>query len=524
MVNHAMFEWNDASWQGMNLQDMIMYELHVGTFTPEGTFESIIPRLGDLKELGINTIEIMPVAQFPGERNWGYDGVLPFAVQNSYGGPHGLKTLIDYCHKMGIAVILDVVYNHFGPEGNYLRDFGPYFTQKYKTPWGEAINFDGAYSDAVRNYFIQNALYWFEYYHIDALRLDAIHAIFDKSAKPFLKELYEKTTDYAQTHNKRCYLIAESDLNDSRIIRPEDQGGYGLHAQWSDDFHHSVHTLLTGESTGYYADFGKVSHLEKVLTGNYAYSWDFSQHRKRHHGNSAADLEKSKFVVCVQNHDQVGNRMLGERLASLVSFEALKCAAGVLLLSPFIPLLFMGEEYGEQAPFLYFVNHGDPDLLKAVREGRKAEFKSFNWDQEPPIPDDPETFSKSKLNWNVRTQAEHSILLQFFSNLCALRKTIPALKNVDIESLDVETNDQKRTLLVKRWKESSQIFYICNFNTKDVQMTIQLPAGHWKKVLDSAENKWNGPGSDLPLQLDKNTNVIMKSSSFVLYKIQGDRL
>ncbi|MBD3290350.1 malto-oligosyltrehalose trehalohydrolase, partial [candidate division KSB1 bacterium] len=379
VVNHKKFRWTDKEWSGISLKEMIIYELHVGTFTEKGTFKEIIPRLKRLLELGVNTIEIMPVAQFPGERNWGYDGVYPFAVQNSYGDPDSLKKLVNECHKLGLAVVLDVVYNHLGPEGNYLRDFGPYFTDKYKTPWGEAVNFDDEFSDEVRNYFIENALYWFDNYHIDALRLDAIHAIFDMSAKKFLQELAERVQQFSHDNLRKHYLIAESDLNNSTVISPREMGGYGLDAQWADDFHHSVHTLLTGEEAGYYQDFGETGHLIKALENAVVYTGQYSEYRKRSHGNSYRDQHASQFVVAIQNHDQVGNRMMGERLSHLISFEGLKLAAGVLLLSPYIPLIFMGEEYGESSPFLYFVSHGDPNLIKAVREGRKSEFKSFRW-------------------------------------------------------------------------------------------------------------------------------------------------
>src|SRR4030066_1209493 len=320
---------------------MIMYEIHVGTFTPEGTFDAVILRLDELSVLGINTIELMPVAQFPGERNWGYDGTYPFAVQNSYGGPEGLKILINECHKKGMAVILDVVYNHFGPEGNYLWDYGPYFTDRYKTPWGQAINYDDLYSNEVRNFFIENALHWFKNYHFDALRLDAIHGIFDFSAKAFLQELAEKVEEFSSSEGKKYYLIAESDLNDSRVIRPGNMGGYGIDAQWCDDFHHAVHTLLVHENKGYYVDFGETEHLVKSFREGFVYSGQYSEYRKRNHGNSSRDCPAEQFIVFTQNHDQVGNRMFGERLSNLVSFESLKLAAGAVLLSPYIPLLFM---------------------------------------------------------------------------------------------------------------------------------------------------------------------------------------
>jgi maltooligosyltrehalose trehalohydrolase len=368
------FVWEELHWSGIPFSHYVLYELHVGTFTAQGTFDAIVPHLDELKDLGITSIEIMPVAQFPGDRNWGYDGVYPGAVQNSYGGPEGLKRLIDACHQRGLAVTLDVVYNHLGPEGNYLCDFGPYFTDRYHTPWGAAINFDGPDSDAVRRFFIENALSWVTEFRLDALRLDAVHGIFDFSALHFLQELAAAVHEQAERLNRRIYVIAESDLNDVRLVSSPELGGYGLDAQWNDDFHHALHTLLTGERTGYYEDFGRIQDLAKAFAEGFVYSGAYSPARRRRHGNTSKDLAADRFVVCAQNHDQVGNRLKGDRLSALVSFEGLKLAAAVVLLSPFIPLLFMGEEYGETAPFPYFVSHSDPDLIEVVRRGRRAEF------------------------------------------------------------------------------------------------------------------------------------------------------
>jgi maltooligosyltrehalose trehalohydrolase len=425
VVDHTAFSWTDKGWSGLALQSMIMYELHTGTFTPEGTFDAIISRLGDLKDLGINAIELMPVAQFPGKRNWGYDGVYPFAVQNSYGGPEGLKRLVNACHARDIAAILDVVYNHLGPEGNYVGEYGPYFTDKYRTPWGNAINFDGSYSDEVRNFFVRNALSWITDYHIDALRIDAIHGIFDYSARHFLRELGEAVHARAGELGRRIYVIPESDLNDVRVISPPELGGYGLDAQWNDDFHHCLHTLLTGEKSGYYKDFGAIDQMERAYRDGFVYSGQYSPFRKRRHGSSSKDRPASQFVVFSQNHDQVGNRMQGERLSSLVSFEALKLAAGCVILSPYLPLLFMGEEYGETAPFLYFVSHSDPGLIEAVRNGRKEEFKAFGWEGEPPDPQDERTFLASELHWEERTKGSHETLLRFYKQLIACERERP---------------------------------------------------------------------------------------------------
>jgi len=518
VVDHSTFHWEDENWSGIPLEKMVIYELHVGTFTPEGTFEAIMARLDDLCDLGINAINIMPVAQFPGERNWGYDGAYPFAVQNSYGGPEGLKRLVNACHKRGMAIILDVVYNHLGPEGNYLADLGPYFTERYQTPWGKAINFDHAYSDDVRNFFIENALYWFGHYHIDAIRLDAIHAIYDMSAKPFLQELAEKVEDFSNEHGRKLYLIAESALNDAKVIRPRELGGYGIDAQWCDDLHHSLHTLITGEKTGYYIDFGRAKHLVKALREGFVYSWQYSAYRKRRHGSSSKDRPAHQFIAFSQNHDQVGNRMLGERLAKLVSFETLKLAAGAVLLSPYIPLLFMGEEYGEESPFLYFVSHSDPDLIAAVREGRKEEFKAFKWEGEPPDPQSPETFLQSKLRWEKRTEGKHKVLLDFYRRLIQLRREIPALASLDKNSLEVSGTEEERLIFLRRWHNKNQVFCIMNFNKKGMAFPISVPNGRWKKVIDSSEERWRGPGSLMPEIVEDGRELTIKSLSFALYE------
>lgn len=517
IIDHNTFNWEDRNWRGIDLSEMILYELHVGTFTPEGTFEAIIPRLDGLKDLGLNALEVMPVAQFPGERNWGYDGVYPFAVQNSYGGPQGLKRLVNECHKKGLAVILDVVYNHLGPEGNYLGDFGPYFTEKYRTPWGRAINFDGTYNPEVRNFFIENALYWFKIYHIDALRLDAIHAIFDGSARPFLQELAEKVETFSNRERKKVYLIAESDLNDARVIKPKELGGFGHDAQWCDDFHHALHTLLTGEDQGYYQDFGKTEHLVKSLREGFTYSGQYSTYRKKNHGDSSKDRPARQFVVFSQNHDQIGNRMLGERLSQLVSFESLKLAAGVVILSPYLPLLFMGEEYGEKAPFLYFVSHSDPDLIEAVRKGRKEEVKAFAWKGEFVDPQSIETYLKVKLNWEKKNEGHHKILWNFYKTLIKLRKEIPAFSNLDKESLEVWGFEAEKMVLLRRWRGDSQVFYLFNFNHVEVTLKVSIPSGKWKKILDSADPVWGGQ-TLLPEKINSDKEVTIRERSFAVYE------
>ena len=519
VIDHGSFHWEDKDWRGISPSEMIIYELHTGTFTPEGTFNAVIPRLSELMDTGINVIEVMPVAQFPGERNWGYDGAYPFSVQNSYGGPEGMKRLVNECHKEGIAVILDVVYNHLGPEGNYLWDYGPYFTDKYKTPWGMAINFDNAYSNEVRNFFIENALHWLKNYHIDALRLDAIHGISDLSAKPFLQELAERVEEFSASERRRFYLIAESDLNDSRVITPRVVGGYGIDAQWCDDFHHSVHTLLTGEKDGYYIDFGRIEHIVKSMREGFVYSGDYSEYRKRNHGNSSKNRPADQFIVFSQNHDQIGNRMFGERLTRLVSFESLKLAAGTVLLSPYIPLLFMGEEYGEDTPFLYFVSHSDPVLIEAVRKGRREEFKAFAWKGEPPDPQGFETFLHSKIHWEKRETGHHRVLSDFYKYLIELRKETPVLSNLDKESLEVYGFEGDKVLCMRRWRYDSHIFCIFNFNEEDINLRVSLPQGTWSKVLDSSDSRWKGHGTVLPERMKDGQQVTQRGRSFAMFSM-----
>lgn len=525
IVDHAAFRWEDDDWKGIALQSYVLYELHVGTFTKEGTFDAVIPHLDYLKGLGITAIELMPVAQFPGARNWGYDGVFPFAVQNSYGGPEGLKRLVNACHAKGLAVVLDVVYNHLGPEGNYLWDYGPYFTDRYKTPWGDAINFDGAYSDEVKRYLIESALAWVDDYHIDALRIDAIHGIFDFSAKHFLQELGEAVHHRAEELGRHVYIIPESDLNDVRVITPRELGGYGLDALWNDDFHHALHALLTGEHNGYYEDFGKLEHLRKACTEGFVYSGQYSRFRKRRHGSSSKGVSAHRFVVFSQNHDQVGNRMRGERLPSLVSFEQLKLAAGVVLLSPFIPLLFMGEEYGETAPFQYFVSYSDEDLINSVRKGRKEEFEAFGWDEAAPDPQAAETFLNSKINPGLRFQHENRILFEFYKNLIRLRKEMPAFRQLSKDNLDVLCSEAEKILFLRRWSGRDEAFCLYNFSDREQRTSLTLPNGRWDKMLDSSEETWGGMGAAAEPVMESQSeklSIQMQAHSFVLYKMSRE--
>ena len=493
VIDQTAFDWNDANWKGIPLDEMIIYELHVGTFTPQGTFEGVISKLDHLLELGINTIELLPVAQFPGSRNWGYDGVYPYAVQDSYGGVEGLKNLIDICHQKGIAVLLDAVYNHLGPEGNYMSQYGPYFTEKYQTPWGSAINFDDKHSDEVRNYFIENALMWLEEYHFDGLRLDAIHEIIDRGARHVLRELSHEVDDLEKTLGRSLILIAESDLNDTKVVNPYEKGGYGLEGQWVDDFHHSVHTILTGELEGYYKDYGSVAHLAKSFNQAFVYDGVYSKFRKRTVGNSPLNLSPTKFVVSIQNHDQVGNRMLGDRLSNIVSFEQLKLAAGIMFISPFVPMLFMGEEFAEDQPFHYFVSHSDPELVKAVREGRKREFEYFydRGEGEFLDPLSDETFNESKLNWNFKNNAEKNAMWSYYKKLIALKKS-GAFKLFGNKNKQIEFSEKKHYIKINA-KEDQNLFAVFNF--KEEILESELPGGNfdWKVLIFSAGKEWGGP-------------------------------
>lgn len=486
VVDHA-FDWQSGGWHGIPLRDYVIYELHVGSFTAEGTFDAAIARIPYLCDLGVTAVELMPVAACPGERNWGYDGVFPYAVQHHYGGPRGLKRFVDACHFAGIAVVLDVVYNHLGPEGNYLRDFGPYFTARHRTPWGDAINFDDADSGPVRQFFLQNALYWVTQYRIDALRLDATDTIYDLSSRHFLEELATAVRERGETLNRRIYTIAESAANDARWIRPVSQGGFGLDAQWNDDYHHALRHTLTGETQGYYADYPHFSQLAKGLREGFIYSGEYSAYRRRSHGSHSADLSPSQFVVCCQNHDQVGNRMRGDRLGHTVSLPALKLAAAWVLLSPYIPLIFMGEEYNEPAPFPYFVHHGDPQLIEAVREGRKREFAAFAWDGEPPDPQDEATFLAAKINPEQRHQGRHAELFAWYQQLLQMRKQHPCFRPGTRDGMQVEYDETSRSIWVRRESDDGVCVSLFHFGETLGKGRFPFESGVWRTLLSSGK-------------------------------------
>jgi maltooligosyltrehalose trehalohydrolase len=490
LVDHSKFEWKDPLWRNIPKADLIFYEIHVGTFTPEGTFEAIIPRLNQLAELGINALEIMPVSQFPGGRNWGYDGVFPTAVQDTYGGPEGFKNLINAAHEKGIAVFLDVVFNHIGPEGNCFAKFGPYFTDRYQTPWGNAINFDDAWSDGVREYFSDVIIHWYEHYHLDGLRLDAIHTIFDNGAVTFWELVEHKLNVAQQKNGKAFYLIAESDLNSPRVVQSAAGGGYGFQAQWLDDFHHALYVLLDPKGKSRYEDFGQIQQLAKAYTDGFVHSGEYVKFRNRKHGASSAGLPGDTFVVFNQNHDQIGNRVGGERLSMLVDFERLKIAAAAIFLSPYLPMLFMGEEYADDSPFFYFVSHTDADLIKMVVEGRKKEFASFGWDKTPPEPHETATFEESKIHWEKRSHGRYKTMLDWHKALITIRKGYTAFKNFEKNDVRVNLAGNGFTLLRKSDDQSQQV--VCCFNLAETDSSMQFPesSNDWQKILDSQESKW----------------------------------
>jgi maltooligosyltrehalose trehalohydrolase len=510
------YKWTDNNWNNIPLEDYLLYELHTGTFTPQGTFAAIEEKLDYLKNLGVNTIEIMPVAQFPGSRNWGYDGVYPFAVQGSYGGAEGLQHLVDACHQKGIAVVLDVVYNHMGPEGNYLGEFGHYFTDKYNTPWGKALNFDDAWCDAVRHYFIENVLMWFRDFHIDALRMDAVHAIKDFSAKHILREIKEEVNRLMKDTGRKHHLIVELDLNDVRFINPLEKEGFGMDAQWIDEFHHALRVTAGGERSGYYADFDSIEHLAKAYKDAYVYDGIYSPHRLKTFGSKAENNPGKQFIVFSQNHDQVGNRMLGERTSQLLSFEMQKLLAGAVIVSPYLPMLFMGEEWSEPHPFLYFVSHTDPELAEAVRKGRKAEFAAFHAQGEAPDPMAEATFNESKLQWELIDQEPHRTMFRWYKTLLALRRQLPALRHLDRKNLQVEHNEDNKTLLLYRWHENQHVVCLMNFSNQPQELTIPSHAQNWQKLIYSAEAEWKGQG-EASEQLQAGSTVSLQAESFLIY-------
>ncbi len=451
LVDHASFTWSDGNWRGVPLPGSVIYECHIGTFSASGTFTGAIEHLAHLVDLGVDILEIMPVAEFSGDRGWGYDGVSLFAPHHAYGGPEGLKRLVDAAHGHGLAVVLDVVYNHLGPAGNYLPEFGPYFTDRYRTPWGEAVNFDAADSDEVRRFVIDNALMWLRDYHFDGLRIDAVHAISDSSATHILAELTAEVRALAAQLRRPLLVIAESDQNDPRLVTSPAAGGYGADSCWADEWHHALYSVLTGERDGYYADFGPLLTLAKAVRQAWVHDGTYSAFRRRVHGRSPAGLNGSQFVICTQNHDQVGNRAIGDRPSALVSDGRLRIAAALLLTSPFVPMIFQGEEWGAASPFPYFTDHADPDLAEAVRQGRRSEFAAFGWAPEQiPDPQSPATFASAKLDWSEPGKDSHAELMRWYQDLIQLRRAQPALTDPRFERTGTVCVDAHGRLTVSR--------------------------------------------------------------------------
>jgi maltooligosyltrehalose trehalohydrolase len=496
VVDPQRFLWTDRDFPGHAPGDLVLYELHVGAFTAAGTFEAIIPHLPALVDLGVTAIQLMPVAEFPGSRNWGYDGVHLYAPQSTYGGPRGLRRLVDACHAAGLSVFLDVVYNHLGPEGNYLAEYGPYFTDRYRTPWGPAVNFDGEGSPGVRRHIVENGRAWVREFHIDGFRLDAVHAIHDASPVHILTEFAQGVREEAVHAGRRVHVIAESHDNDRRLVLPAAEGGLGLDAIWSDDFHHALHHRLTGETAGYYADFTVDHHLPRAIAEGFAFQGEPSTYWGRSRGTPSRDLPADRFVIFVQNHDQVGNRAQGGRLGALVPYEALKLAAGLMFVVPAVPLLFMGEEYGETARFLFFTSFLDRELSERVRRGRVQEFSRYGWQGTIPDPGAPATFLASRLNHALATAPRHRALREYYRRWLALRRTHPALGAHDKELTRAALDDGVLTVTRAR-PGGEELRLIANLGAEP--RAWSLPDTAWRLLLDSNATVFGGTGAVPPL-------------------------
>ncbi len=495
VVDHTAFAWSDNDWQAPPLSSALIYELHLGTFTPEGTLQAAESRLDYLKALGVTHVELMPIANFPGKRGWGYDGVDLYAVFNAYGEPGDLKRFVDACHAKGLAVLLDVVYNHLGPVGNYLSKFGPYFTHSHTTPWGDAVNFEEAGATEVRRFLIDNALMWLRDYHIDGLRLDAVHAYMDRSAIHFLEEITGEVRRLEAATGKHFVLIAESDLNDPRIVKAEEAGGYGLDAQWSDDFHHALFAVISGERAGYYADFGSLAQLAKSLRCVFVYDGNYSEHRHRNHGRQVVGLSGHRFIGFVQNHDQVGNRAQGERVSHEAGVGRAKIAAALVLTAPFVPMLFQGEEFGASAPFLYFTDYDDPELGRMISEGRKKEFVAFGWAPDQiPDPQDEQTFLRSKLDWAEMTEQPHRSLLQWHKDLINLRRNRSELTDGNLNAVNVRFDEEAQWLVLER----GNLRVACNLGQRPVDVEV----GDGAQILLASDDSITLSGSNLKLGPD----------------------
>ena len=494
-VDHGAFAWTDDRWRGVPLHGSVVYELHVGTFSPEGTFDGVIERLDHLVDLGVDLLELLPVNGFPGQRGWGYDGVALYAVHDAYGGPDGLKRLVDAAHARGLGVIMDVVYNHLGPSGNYLPQYGPYFTDNHHTPWGPAVNYDDAGSDEVRRFVLDNAAMWLRDYHCDGLRLDAVHAIVDTSAIHLLAELSDEVAALSAQLCRTLFTIAESDLNDPRVVSAREANGLGMDAQWSDDFHHALHAALTGEQQGYYSSFGEVDDIATALTEGYVYAGRHAPDRGRRHG-APYHLPGHRLLGYLQDHDQVGNRATGERISTQVSNGLLMVGAALVLTSPFTPMLFMGEEWGARTPWQFFTDHEEPDLAEAVRQGRRREFAAFGWDPEQiPDPQDPATFERSKLDWAEPDKDDHAAVLAFYRRLIRLRRDHPDLSHPDLDGVTVAYDDEQRWISVQR----GNLAVLANLS--DVEQHLPTAAPVVDVLLASAEGfMFDADGMTLPAE------------------------
>ncbi|HMG01521.1 MAG TPA: malto-oligosyltrehalose trehalohydrolase [Edaphobacter sp.] len=495
VYDKGQFAWRDERWQAAPLASAILYEMHIGTFTPEGTFDGAIEKLPYLADLGVTHVEIMPVAEFPGDFGWGYDGVALFAVCEAYGGPDGLKRFVNACHSHGLAVLLDVVYNHFGPVGNYTGKFGPYVTGNHRTPWGDAVNLEFEQSDQVRRFFCDNALMWMEEYHIDGLRLDAVHEFVDRSAIHLLEQLATEVQELSARLGRRLVLIAESDLNDPRVVRAREANGYGIDAQWNDDFHHALFAVLDpgGEGKGYYGDFGSMGQLAKALTQVFVYDGIYSSYRRRIHGRRVEALSMHRFIGYIQNHDQVGNRATGDRLEHIVGLERAKAALGVVMTSPFLPLLFQGEEFAASTPFQFFAHHEEEAMARSVAEGRKREFAAFGWPpEEVPDPVSRETFERSKLRWSEVSEGSHAEMLDWCKRLIALRRSSAALTEGEPGQVRLRFDEAKRWLIMDRGEMSM----VCNLGEEAVDLEGY---GEYRLILSSQNDiQKNGERIHLP--------------------------
>ncbi len=521
VVDHGSFIWRASHWRGLRLKDMIFYELHIGSFTPEGTFKATSDRIGELADLGINAVELMPVAQFPGSRNWGYDTAFLYAVQNTYGTPDDFKRFVDQCHLQGIAVFTDIVYNHAGPEGNFLNLFGPYFPEKQMTHWGPMANLDGPLNGPVREYFSQNTSYWLEKYHLDGLRLDAVLSMLDSSPKHFLQQLTETTQQCSKALKRRMWLIAESGYNQPKVLSPRKFGGFEFDAQWLDDFQHAVFALLTGEREGYYGNYGSMSNLMEVLVQSYLHvgggGFDKSFRRRRPDENFLW-ISSDRLIVFAQNHDQIGNRLLSNRLVTIAGYEAAKVAAGITLLSPYVPLLFMGEEYADAAPFNFFVDYASKELSTATREGRVKEFAEFHWKGENPDPADKQTFEASKLRWDLRYKGMGKKILAYYKALIQLRKRMTAPCYADRGNMKLLGSESEKILFMHRCRSDYTNVVVANLSPNDSSYVFPFDGAIYVKVLDSADVSWDGPGEVLSSEAVKGDKQRIRGYNLAIFE------